>query len=303
MKISIIIPVYNGENHITARMAELLNYNNPEAEIIFVDDGSTDNSFDRFRDCQAVNKWDTRITMTGYSNNRGSLYARKFGVNQAKHDLIYMTDIDDPLSLSYLEGLQFDIEGSLERTMIPIPKQIFVDGKPNGQVWHLQQFDDPERYIVELLIRQSGQIPINNTIFQKETLLAAMNETDKLLNAIGVKRMDYGEDSLTANVMIKEKLIEHIKPSTIYSVPYTIDNSGSVSKDEAKRMKDMPILIAHAYYMMYSQFGEGEESEAMEFKVSFENILHAKYGDNSAEFSCTVADYVHKIKEYYENKM
>ena len=185
--------------------------------------------------------------------------------------------------------------------MTTIPKQIFVNGEPYGQVWRIPEYENPEQYIMSLLINHSGLIALNNTIHDKKMLLTAMNEVNKLLKAIGVKRMDYGEDSLTANVMIREKLVEHIKPSMTYTVPYTLDNPGSQSKDQKKRMKDLPILIAHAYYMIYSQFGEGDKIEKEEFMASFKDIIDQKYGQDAGEFICKSSRHYKRIKEYYEN--
>ena len=43
-KVSIIVPVYNGEKHIKKCIESLINQTLKDIEIIFVDDGSTDNS-------------------------------------------------------------------------------------------------------------------------------------------------------------------------------------------------------------------------------------------------------------------
>ena len=45
IKISIIIPIYNGEKYIKNTITELLSQTCPFHELIIVDDGSTDNSF------------------------------------------------------------------------------------------------------------------------------------------------------------------------------------------------------------------------------------------------------------------
>lgn len=42
MKISVIIPVYNGEKYIVEALDSVFNQTYPASEIIVVDDGSTD---------------------------------------------------------------------------------------------------------------------------------------------------------------------------------------------------------------------------------------------------------------------
>ena len=42
MKVSVIVPVYNGEKYLTERVGNLLNQTLDEIEIIFIDDASTD---------------------------------------------------------------------------------------------------------------------------------------------------------------------------------------------------------------------------------------------------------------------
>ncbi len=300
MKISIIIPVYNGAEFIKQRFKELEAYKNKEAEFIFVNDGSTDDSLLMLSACDQISG-DPRVLITTYPENKGSLYARKFGVELAKYDNILMTDIDDPFSFSYLEGLQFDIDSKLPETMIPVPKQIFIDGKPNGQVWTLPQYKDPFQYIVGQFINHSGLVPINNTILKRGMLLAAMKEVRQLLQSIKVKRMDYGEDSLTANVMIQCKLVKHIIPSTVYSVPYTLDNQKSQSKDNKKRMRDLPVLIAHAYYLIFSEYGEEDAEIKAESRKTFEDVCRAKYKRKANGFIYDVDKYVKRMELYYES--
>jgi len=298
MKISIIIPVYNGSEYIEQRFKELMIYNNKEAEIIFVDDGSTDKSFAMMNRCK--NESNNNINVVTYGENRGQMYARKFGIDLAKYDDILMTDIDDPFSFSYLEGLKFDLDAQPEKTMITIPKQLFVKGKPNGQIWNIPQYETAEQYIVSQFINHSGLIAINNTILKKDMLVKVYDETMAMLKAIGVDRIDYAEDSLIANVMIHTGLINHIKPSRMYSVPYTFDNTGSVSKDDAKVMRDKPVLIAYAYWAIYSQYDDEDTEVKKEFKTVFRDVCKNKYGDKASGFMADVKKYVERMVKYYE---
>ena len=298
MKISIIIPVYNGEEHILNRTKELMPYLDKEAEFIFVNDGSTDRTLELLfglkKDCKHLD-----VSVVSYLENKGQLYARKFGVELAKYSDILMTDIDDPFSFSYLEGLKFDLDSKLPDTMITIPKQIFVNGKPNGVVWNIPQYLNPEQYVVSQFVNHSGLVAINNTILKKEMVIKAITEVQKMLEGIGVKRLDYAEDSLTANIMIQEGLVKYIFPSTVYSVPYTLDNQNSISKDRSKTMRDMPVLIANAYYQIFSQYEKEDVELKDRMRNTHEDICKLKYGDDAKKFMQDVDKYVARMVKYY----
>jgi len=299
MKISIIIPVYNGANFIKQRFAELTNYNNDEAEVIFINDGSTDESLSILNKCKSTFKGNAKIMVVNIQHNSGCLYAIKFGVELAKYDDILTTDIDDPFSFSYLESLKFELEGSVAKTLITIPKQLFVDGKPNGVVWHVPEYPNPEQYIVSLFVNHSGLVALNNTILKRENIIEARGEAIELLKSIGVSRMDYGEDSLTANILIHNGLVKHIVPSKSYTVPYTYDNNQSQSKDDSKIKRDRPLLIAHAYYCIYSQYDDDDIELKNDFKQSFKEICQNKYSDSAEWFMKEVEMYVEKIIAFY----
>ena len=226
--------------------------------------------------------------------------AIKFGLEYARTNSVLTCDIDDPFSFDYLENLQSDLNKQPAKTMITIPKQLFVDGKPNGQIWHIPKYEKPEQYIVAMFINHSGFIALNNTIHKRYTLLTACNEALALLKAIGVDRMDYGEDSLRASIMIQIGLISKIIPSRTYSVPYTYDNPDSQSKDDAKRMKDLPILIAYAHYYIYSQYSKKDIELKSSFKDENKQVCNDKYGDKSEWFMAKVEEYVERITAYYK---
>ncbi len=87
-RISVIIPVYNGESFIAQAIQSVLDQEYPAHEIIVIDDGSTDNTpavLERFRD-----KIITRRT-----SNLGVSNARNAGLEIAVGDYIAFLDADD----------------------------------------------------------------------------------------------------------------------------------------------------------------------------------------------------------------
>lgn len=88
-KISAIIPTYNREKLIARAIESVLNQSYPPAEIIIVDDGSTDNTKAVI---EAIS--DPRIKYV-YQENKGAGAARNTGVINASCDWIAFLDSDD----------------------------------------------------------------------------------------------------------------------------------------------------------------------------------------------------------------
>ena len=94
---SIIIPVYNKENHIQNTISSVLNQTNQDFEIIVVNDGSTDHSLDVIK---SIN--DKRIKLFTIEN-KGVSHARNFGLTKASSEFIAFLDADDYWFPNHLE--------------------------------------------------------------------------------------------------------------------------------------------------------------------------------------------------------
>ena len=94
-KISIIIPVYNGENYIKNVLTSILNQDLKYIEIIMVDDFSLDQSVKIIK--EAMNS-DPRIKLFINKENKGILYTKSKGVYYAKGKYVIILDEDDILA-------------------------------------------------------------------------------------------------------------------------------------------------------------------------------------------------------------
>lgn len=102
MKISIIMPVYNGERTIRqAIMSAVQNQNDVVDEIIVVDDGSTDRTADILQDLQA--EAPLRVIR---QKNMGPGIARNAALRQTHGDYVVFLDADDFLEPMALERMQ-----------------------------------------------------------------------------------------------------------------------------------------------------------------------------------------------------
>lgn len=90
-KISVIIPVYNGETHLSRCIESVRMQTHKNLQIILIDDGSMDNSLVI---CQQFAQLDPRIEVY-HTENRGLVAARKYGLTLATGAYIGFTDADD----------------------------------------------------------------------------------------------------------------------------------------------------------------------------------------------------------------
>jgi glycosyltransferase involved in cell wall biosynthesis len=88
VKVSVIIPVYNGERHLRAALESVFAQTYPLHEIVTVDDGSTDSSPEILR------SYGDRLTVIR-QDNQGVAVARNTGLSHATGDAIAFLDQDD----------------------------------------------------------------------------------------------------------------------------------------------------------------------------------------------------------------
>lgn len=94
VKVSIILPVYNVARYLEQTFDSILNQSLKEIEIIAVNDGSTDNSWEIIQNYQQK---DERI-ISFSQENQGQSVARNLALQHATGEYIYMMDSDDMLS-------------------------------------------------------------------------------------------------------------------------------------------------------------------------------------------------------------
>jgi len=165
--VSVIIPVFNGQEFLAAAIESVLNQTWRDIEIIVVDDGSTD----------ATSKIANRFPAVRYfyQRHRGVAAARNLGVRVAKGELIAFLDADD----------------------------LFVPTKLEKQVKYLQEHPEIDRCYTE--IRNFTDIPEDDltdrqkkvmTVYVRE-ILPSLCARRSLFERNGVfdVALPYGEDT------------------------------------------------------------------------------------------------------------
>lgn len=107
--ISVIVPVYNVEQHLHECIESILNQTYKEFELILINDGSRDNSLEI---CREYALRDQRVRLIDKENG-GVSTARNIGIEAAVAEWITFIDSDDYVASDYLEKMVSAIgEGS-----------------------------------------------------------------------------------------------------------------------------------------------------------------------------------------------
>lgn len=91
MKLSIILPVYNTGHLVEKAINSLLGLKNIELEILCLNDGSTDDSWDKL---QEIEKKCEQVKLIN-KENEGLSRTRNKGIQEASGDYVYFLDSDD----------------------------------------------------------------------------------------------------------------------------------------------------------------------------------------------------------------
>ncbi len=112
LSLSIVIPAYNESTRLSKTLPRVLAYlqeNVPEAELIVVDDGSTDNTAAAAREILQP-AGNTRISVISYKSNLGKGRAVRLGLLAARADIALFSDADLSTPISEIPKLTAPIE-------------------------------------------------------------------------------------------------------------------------------------------------------------------------------------------------
>lgn len=112
---SIIMPVYNAGAYLPAAVSSVLNQSEPDFELIFVDDGSTDKSP---AVCARAAADDQRVVLLQHAQNLGLSAARNTGLSKARGAYVLFMDADDELYSDALSKIKAAIAGFMPDVVV-----------------------------------------------------------------------------------------------------------------------------------------------------------------------------------------
>lgn len=166
-KISIIIPVYNGERYIDSICKQLNNQTFKDFEVIFIDDCSNDSSYRKLKEAKKKYSF---IELIRNEKNEGAGYSRNKAIRLAKYDYIGFIDCDDEIPNNYFEVLTEKLFKENADLVLCDVKVIYEDGfKDNINSYNIACHNVPVKKID--IIHNDFVAGAWNKIIKKELLI------------------------------------------------------------------------------------------------------------------------------------
>ena len=141
-KITIIIPVFNVEEHLRRCLDSIVDQSLHEIEVICIDDASTDGSLSILKEYEQK---DDRIRIIEFETNKSAHLARMEGVQAATGEYIWFVDADDDIEKMACENLY----KKMSKVSVDIlhfgTDVINKDNLPAERVASMQKFTEPYR--------------------------------------------------------------------------------------------------------------------------------------------------------------
>lgn len=106
-KVSIIVPVYNGEKYIQTCIEQIFNQSYTNFELLIINDGSTDDTLNILSNTKNLNNKNINIFNKA---NGGVSSARNLGIEKAHGQWIAFIDADDIITQNYLSDLMLAVD-------------------------------------------------------------------------------------------------------------------------------------------------------------------------------------------------
>lgn len=110
MLVSVIVPIYNAQQYLSACIESILGQSYTDFELILVNDGSTDGSLSV---CEQYRAKDTRVIVLNKVNG-GSASAKNEGLKIAKGEFVEFVDADDTIDKTYLENMMSGVDDTVD---------------------------------------------------------------------------------------------------------------------------------------------------------------------------------------------
>ncbi|PLS01121.1 glycosyltransferase family 2 protein [Neobacillus cucumis] len=225
--LSIVIPVYNAEQTISHAIQSILSQNFHDIEIIVVNDGSTDQSYEI---CHNIALNEPRLSLINIHNS-GVSCARNVGIEQAKGKYITFLDADDYYSSNFLKELTSQIDENTE--LLIYGYNIVRDGVISGfripfrDCMHFNTQDEFRKAAISLIENEMINAPWN------KVYLTSYIKNNKINFPTEI---DIGED-LKFNILVVRE-VSSVKACNQALVNYTVKKGeGLVSKFRPNRLE------------------------------------------------------------------
>lgn len=225
MKISVVIPVYNGLNFLDDAIQSLLQQTYDNHEIIIIDDASTEDIFG-FLCTKYMDLLDNKIIYMRNPQSRERCYSRNLGIDIATGNIITFLDHDDRFKQHHLQALYDTFKDEDVQVVYSDPEEL-IDYKNNFIGLYHSRLDDQD--LVKSAL--NGALCVIGFAFKK----AALCKIGKF-NLETIQREDY---ELSCRTIIENKLYVKI----IHSNSIQIRRVKSENFGQRKIRSDDPYFL------------------------------------------------------------
>lgn len=221
-KVSVILPVYNGEEYLAESIQSVLDQTYEDFELIIVNDGSTDKTLEI---AKTFERKDKRIKIINQENRKIPL-SLNHGFNEASGEFFTWTSSDNIMEINFLETMVRELEDDPECAMVYANMKIINE---NGNLLHGHFWYEYPSMSANVMLPDNTQelnILPNNTIGA-----AFMYKKVAALGVLGYSKIRYGIEDydywMKINSLFKIKHINFQTP--IYS--YRMHKNSLTSRD------------------------------------------------------------------------
>ena len=215
---SILIPVYNREDQLDVSLESIHKQTFSDYEIIYVDDGSTDGSY---QELQKISGGDDRIRVFQHEKNSSLLASRFTGMKEAKGEYLLFLDSDDYYTPDTLETLHREAE------LHPADVLIFgVNSTVSGREAHPLITEDPLKDLLQ------GRIAPGVVMKSPKRSVA-----ERIMNTAEPFYCNMGEDSFMSTVIFANAKSYHALDRLFYQYVDEGGMSATSGKHSVEMMK------------------------------------------------------------------
>jgi len=276
IKYSVIVPVYNSSKYINKCIDSLVNQTFKDIELIFVNDGSTDNSRDIIMEYSKKYKNIKLFNIT----NHGQAYARNYGFSKAKGKYISFIDSDDYVDVD----LYKDID-------------VFMNNKDYDIVLFDYRAVSSDN---EVLFDKAYDISDNNNVKDEEYLFADPCPWNKIYKKAFLDKVNFKmpegmiyEDFCYIPTLVKgNPKIGYVNKSLYY---YVYSDSSTMRNDEYKEKYGDLIKAAN---ILYDSFKDTKYLE----EICYISYYHILYSGCLNFYKYSKYDKINELVDFMRNK-
>lgn len=256
MRFSIVIPIYNAEKYLHEAVLSIVNQSYEDYEVILVDDGSTDSSYDI---CNDLSKKYKNLRLIK-KDNGGSTSARKVGADASNGEYILLLDSDDFYNSQYLQECSRIID-AYSPDCICFGYNVVVDGHINSQMKN----SVPQGFYTGVDMEKIKQ----NIIFDVSKKNMNSGNTLYTIWSKAIKRDIYisNQNKIDDKLFFGEDLV---------LTSFVINNSASIYYSD---------FLATNYRLRDSSISHKYDSKIFAQLQLLSRILHETFGDNDKRIS------------------